>query len=79
MSDYLPGCSIQYTKGSENVVPDALSRRPDLLNALPSSTCIDTCLPRPDGLFACTNPTIARRLQSWLTTLDPTLQIADVV
>ena len=37
LSDFLPGCSITYTKGSENLVPDALSRRKDLLAAVLSS------------------------------------------
>ena len=31
MADFLPGLTLAYTPGKENVVPDALSHRPDYL------------------------------------------------
>ena len=34
MSEFLPGASLHYKAGRENLVPDALSRRPDFLAAL---------------------------------------------
>ena len=34
MSEFLPGASLHYKAGRENLVPDALSRRPDLLSAI---------------------------------------------
>ena len=34
MSEFLPGASLHYKAGRENLVPDALSRRPDFLVAL---------------------------------------------
>ena len=34
MSEFLPGASLHYKAGRENLVPDALSRRPDFLSAL---------------------------------------------
>ena len=38
MSEFLPGASLQYKTGRENLVPDALSRRPDFLAALKLAT-----------------------------------------
>ena len=34
MSEFLPGASLHYKAGRENLVPDALSRIPDFLAAL---------------------------------------------
>ena len=34
MADFLPGLQLLYTPGKENVVPDALSRRPDYMHAI---------------------------------------------
>ena len=38
MSEFLPGSSLHYKAGRENLVPDALSRRPDFLAALKVAT-----------------------------------------
>ena len=38
MSEFLPGASLQYKAGRENLVPDALSRIPDFLAALKLAT-----------------------------------------
>ena len=38
MSEFLPGASLHYKAGGENLVPDALSRRPDFLAALKLAT-----------------------------------------
>ena len=38
MSELLPGASLHYKAGRENLVPDALSRRPDFLAALKLAT-----------------------------------------
>ena len=38
MSEFLPGASLHYKAGRENLVPDALSRRPDFLAALKLAT-----------------------------------------
>ena len=38
MSEFLPGASLNYKAGRENLVPDALSRRPDFLAALKLAT-----------------------------------------
>ena len=38
MSEFLPGASLHYKASRENLVPDALSRRPDFLAALKLAT-----------------------------------------
>ena len=38
MSEFLPGASLHYKAGRENLVPDALSRRPDFLAPLKLAT-----------------------------------------
>ena len=38
MSKFLPGASLHYKAGRENLVPDALSRRLDFLAALKLAT-----------------------------------------
>ena len=38
MSEFLPGASLHYKAGRENLVPDALSQRPDFLTALKLAT-----------------------------------------
>ena len=38
LSEFLPGASLHYKSGRENLVPDALSRRPDFLTALKHAT-----------------------------------------
>ena len=38
MSEFLPGASLHYKAGRENLVPDALSRRSDFLAALKLAT-----------------------------------------
>ena len=38
MSEFLPGASLHYKAGRENLAPDALSRRPDFLAALKLAT-----------------------------------------
>ena len=38
MSEFLPGASLHYKAGRENLVPDALSRRRDFLAALKLAT-----------------------------------------
>ena len=38
MSEFLPGASLHYQAGRANLVPDALSRRPDFLAALKLAT-----------------------------------------
>ena len=38
MSEFLPGASLHYKAGRDNLVPDALSRRPDFLAALKLAT-----------------------------------------
>ena len=38
LSEFLPGASLHYKAGRENLVPDALSRRPDFLAALKLAT-----------------------------------------
>ena len=38
LSEFLPGASLHYKAGRENLVPDALSQRPDFLAALKLAT-----------------------------------------
>ena len=38
MSEFLPGASLHFKAGRENIVPDALSRRPDFQAALKLAT-----------------------------------------
>ena len=38
MSEFLPGASLHYKAGRENLVPDALSQRPDFLAVLKLAT-----------------------------------------
>ena len=38
MSEFLPGASLHYKAGRDNLVPDALFRRPDFLAALKLAT-----------------------------------------
>ena len=38
MPEFLPGASLHYKAGRENLVPDALSRRPNFLAALKLAT-----------------------------------------
>ena len=38
MPEFLPGASLLYKAGKENLVPDALSRTPDFLAALKLAT-----------------------------------------
>ena len=38
MSEFLPGASLHYNAGRENLVPDALFRKPDFLAALKLAT-----------------------------------------
>ena len=38
MSEFLPGASLHYKAGRENLVPDALSQRQDFLAALKLAT-----------------------------------------
>ena len=38
MSEFLPGASLHYKTGRDNLVPDALSQRPDSLAALKLAT-----------------------------------------
>ena len=40
LADYMPGISLQYTQGKENIIPDRLSRRPDFLSALKTTVTI---------------------------------------
>ena len=40
LSDFMPGVSLQYTQGKENIIPDRLSRRPDFLSALTTSVLV---------------------------------------
>ena len=68
ISNYLPWCSIYYTEGSENVVPDSLSRQLDLL----------ACLPRPTGAYNCATPAIQQRLTTWQMCVNHTLSVDDV-
>ena len=44
MSEFLPGASLHYKAGRENLVPDALSRKPDYLAALKLALKMDTQL-----------------------------------
>ena len=50
------------------MVPDSLSRRPDLL----------ACLPGPTGAYACDTPAVQQCLTAWLTSVDCTLSVDDV-
>ena len=44
-------CTIQYTKGAENVVPDGLSRRSDLFAAM-------VCYPTVVGDYDCSTESV---------------------
>ena len=68
MSNYLPWCSIQYTKGSENVILDSLSQQLDLL----------ACLLGPTGAYDCATPAIQQCFTTWLMCVDRTLSLDDV-
>ena len=50
------------------MVPDSLSRRPDLL----------ACLPGPTGAYACNTPAVQQRLTAWLACVDRTLSVDEV-
>ena len=51
------------------MVPDSLSWRPDLL----------ACLPGPTGAYACDTPAVQQCLTAWLTCVDHTLSVDDVL